>query len=59
MKDGEENKEENISNKERTINEILDAPHPSVSDKILDDLKYDISSIKEKLPNVQFMEGEL
>ena len=41
------------------MNEILDAPHSTVNDKIIDDLQYDITSIKDKLPNVQFMEGEI
>ena len=40
-----------------SVNDILDTPHSSISDKVLEDLKYDIASIKEKLPNVQFMEG--
>ena len=59
IKNEEENKEENASNKARSINDILDTPHSSISDKVLEDLKYDIASIKEKLPNVQFMEGEI
>lgn len=51
--------EENIETKEKSVDEILDAPHSTVNDKILDDLQYDIASLKDKLPNVQFMEGEI